>query len=132
MLLCSLPFWPGTLLATTSVNGWTAAMSNRQQYKKKRQSLYFCRLYRFLSEFPSKNLYIEQSCDLTALVYVDLGCCRYFRKSWHGHDLTGQCNNKSCTCGNLKISYCYLKYNGGVAKEDLNNENLEALEKGIA
>ena len=57
MLLCSLPFWPGTLLATTSVNGWTAAMSNRQQYKKKRQNLYFCRLYRFLSEFPSKNLY---------------------------------------------------------------------------
>ena len=24
-----------------------------------------------------------------------------------------------------------LKYNGGVAKADLNNENLEALEKGI-
>ena len=38
---------------------WTAAMSNRQQYKKKRQNLYFCRLYRFLSEFPSKNLYIR-------------------------------------------------------------------------
>ena len=116
MLLCSLPFWPGTLLATTSVNGWTAAMSNRQQYKKKRQNLYFYRFYRCLSEFPSKILYnytftfcLEQSCDLTALVYVDLSCCRYFRETWHGHDLTCQCNNKSCTCGNLKISYCYLE-----------------------
>ena len=29
-------------------------------------------------------------------------------------------------------SYCpRLKYNGGVAKADLNNENLEALEKGM-
>ena len=63
----------------------------------------------FYLNSPQKIFILEQSCDLTALVYVDLGCCRYFRKTWHGHDLTCQCNNKSCTCRNLKISYCYLE-----------------------
>ena len=52
---------------------------------------------------------LEQSGDLSCLVYIDLLSSRYFRQTRHGHDLTSQCNNKSSTCGNLQITNCDLE-----------------------
>lgn len=42
---------------------------------------------------------LEQAADLSCVVHVDLLCGRNLRKTRHLHDLAGQGNNKSCTCG---------------------------------
>ena len=46
---------------------------------------------------------------LPVLVYINTFCSRYFRKTWHRHDLAGQGNNESCTSRNFKVSYSYFK-----------------------
>ena len=44
---------------------------------------------------------LEQTCDLSCLVYIDLLSSRYFRQTWHGHDVTGQGYDEACACGKL-------------------------------
>ena len=42
-------------------------------------------------------LLLEQSGNFTVF-YINSICCRYFRKTRHGHDCSGKSNNKSCSC----------------------------------
>ena len=52
---------------------------------------------------------LEQSGDLSGLIYIDLLSSRYFRQSRHGHDLAGQSYDEAGTCGNFQVSYGYFK-----------------------
>ena len=55
---------------------------------------------------------LEQSADLSGLVYVDSLCSRYLRQTRHSHDLAGQSYDKACACGNLQVAYGYLEVCG--------------------
>ena len=63
----------------------------------------------FYSELYKSYLFLEQTSNLSVLIYIDLLSSRNLRKTWHGHDLTGQSYDKSCTCGNLQITNGYFK-----------------------
>ena len=52
---------------------------------------------------------LEQSADLSSLVYIDSLCSRYLGQTRHGHDLAGQGYDKACACGNLQVAYRYLE-----------------------
>ncbi len=70
-------------------------------------SVFYFTLYSVFSrQYP---VLLEQSCNLSSSVYIDTLCCRNFRQTWHGHDVTGQGYDEACTCGNLQISYSYFK-----------------------
>ena len=45
--------------------------------------------------------FLEQSCNLSFCVDINSFSSRYFWKSWHGHDISGQCYDESGSCRNL-------------------------------
>ena len=47
---------------------------------------------------------LEQTCDLSCLVYIDLLSSRYFRQTRHGHDITGQSYDEACTSRDLQVT----------------------------
>ena len=51
------------------------------------------------------QLLSEKSSDLACFVYIDSLSSRYFRESWHGHDLACEGYDEACTCGNLEVTY---------------------------
>ena len=52
---------------------------------------------------------LEQTGNLSCLIYINTLCCRNFRKTRHGHDLSCKSYYKACSCGNLQISDSYFK-----------------------
>ena len=70
-------------------------------------SVFYFMLYSVFSrQYP---VLLEQSCNLSSSVYIDTLCCRNFRQTWHGHDVTGQGYDEACACGNFQVSYGYFK-----------------------
>ena len=66
-------------------------------------SVFYFMLYSVFSrQYP---VLLEQSCNLSSSVYIDTLCCRNFRQTWHGHDVTGQGYDEACTCGDLQVTY---------------------------
>ena len=66
-------------------------------------SVFYFMLYSVFSrQYP---VLLEQSCNLSSSVYIDTLCCRNFRQTWHGHDVTGQGYDEACTCGDFQVTY---------------------------
>lgn len=62
-------------------------------------SVFYFTLYSVFSrQYP---VLLEQSCNLSSSVYIDTLCCRNFRQTWHGHDVTGQGYDEACTSGDF-------------------------------
>ena len=64
-----------------------------------------CRMYFFII----LSFLLEQTCDLSVLVHIDLLGSRNFRKTRHRHDLAGQSHNKSSASGNLQVADSYFE-----------------------
>ena len=64
-----------------------------------------CRMYFFII----LSFLLEQTCDLSVLVHIDLLGSRNFRKTRHRHDLSGQSHNKSSASGNLQVADSYFE-----------------------
>lgn len=66
-------------------------------------SVFYFTLYSVFSrQYP---VLLEQSCNLSSSVYIDTLCCRNFRQTWHGHDVTGQGYDEACTSGDFQVTY---------------------------
>ena len=72
-----------------------------------KECLFFSVFYFMLYSVFSRRypVLLEQSCNLSSSVYIDTLCCRNFRQTWHGHDVTGQGYDEACTCGDFQVTY---------------------------
>ena len=62
-----------------------------------------------LLEVSFSVINLEQSSNLSGLVYIDSLSSWNLWKTWHCHNLASQSYNKSSTCRNLQITYRYFE-----------------------
>ena len=60
----------------------------------------------------NKSINSEQACYLTGLLDIHIFIGRAFGKPRHGHDVTGQSDNKTCAGGRTDIAYRNFETSG--------------------